>query len=80
MFISEGFCPRCAQPINETNATSLEQSTSDGLFRVAGETPESESQGFFVFGNDCAKSILANKGKLVCVGAAKNRLAIRRSR
>jgi hypothetical protein len=70
MFIKDGHCPRCAKRINPAKAKWLEQNNCTGMFVEPGTVPADESQGWFEFGADCARAILKNGGKLVCVGAA----------
>ena len=71
MFDKEGYCPRCAKKINSEKSTWLELSFATNRYGPAGSIPPSESQGWFEFGSDCAKSILKNQGELVCVGVPK---------
>lgn len=56
-------CTRCGETLDPEAVTWLELSFKTNRYSMAGDVPESESQGFFPFGYACAKAVLNAGGK-----------------
>jgi hypothetical protein len=57
-------CERCGQKLHPSKAVWLERSWRTNLYSKPGTVPESESQGGFAFGPDCARMVLINGGSV----------------
>jgi hypothetical protein len=60
-------CERCGEQLNPKTAVYLELSTKTGRYTdldQSGMLPESESQGCFPFGRDCAVKAIAGDTKI----------------
>lgn len=59
------YCQRCGERIKPGREVWLEMNSRTGTYhRTEDEVPASESQGWFPFGAACAKSVIANGGKV----------------
>jgi hypothetical protein len=58
-------CEHCERKLNPKTMVWLELNNVTNTWHGEGdEVPEDESQGSFTFGASCAKTIIANGGKL----------------
>lgn len=56
---AEGGCNCCGRKLNPNTMTWLELNFSTGRYtKKDGECPEAESQGWFAFGQACARKVL----------------------
>jgi hypothetical protein len=61
--VAEPTCGRCGRLIDKGRATFLHLNCKTGLYSEDEELPEDEDQGWFSFGQACAKKVLANGGR-----------------
>jgi hypothetical protein len=60
------YCTECGQELDSSKAVWLELNCNDGRWTSKeGECPESESQGWFIFGSACAKKVLRKQPSLL---------------
>jgi hypothetical protein len=64
-------CERCHRPVDKNKAVWLELDTNTGLYRLPGQIKESNSQGCFAFGPDCAENVLHANGECIYIGLAR---------
>ncbi len=55
-------CERCGEELNEKTLVSLELSNTTGKYHKGGIPAREESQGWFDFGQACARAVLKNDG------------------
>ena len=51
-------CTKCDRKLDEDKIVYLELNNFHGTYHKAGTVPNSESQGAFPFGADCAKKVV----------------------
>jgi hypothetical protein len=58
---SDRYCTRCKKPLKDKVAW-LELDQRDWTYHDRGGVPDAKSQGWFPFGLDCARRLLAEEG------------------